>query len=222
MEIEQYLYDLTESGEAIVAYTMCSMSGTKVQLCNLGASVLSFTLEDGRDIASGRCILGEKGLNDDDSKERFDERLWESWVETNRVIMSTQLAIDGVDVSIEVVFDMDDDDTFEITYQAYALGDLRFDLTHALSINLGDDMSTEINGASLDDGFYAVDGAKPSILSQVATLQTATATKRMTICSSQPQLYVDGDSGIVAPVSHPAGLLAAEQRYIQKSLFRLE
>ncbi len=87
MEIEQFLYDLTESGEAIVAYTMSSSSGAKVQLCNLGASVLSFTLSDeGADIMSGRCVLGLKGLKGLD-KSRFDELLWESWVETNRVIM---------------------------------------------------------------------------------------------------------------------------------------
>ncbi len=224
MDIEQFLYDLTESGDAIVAYTMTSESGAKVQLCNLGASVLSFTLaEGGADIMSGRCVRGIEGVLECgvNAKEPFDERLWESWVEYNRVMMATQIESDGVNVNIELVFDFDDDHTFEITYQAYSMGgDVELDLTHALKINLGDGMSSEIYGTHIGDGLYTIDGAKRSILSEVAKLQSSQ--RSMTVCSSQPHLYFNAQSEVLAPVSHPAAeQLKDGERYIQKNVFRL-
>ncbi|MFR9620796.1 MAG: hypothetical protein SNH63_06220 [Rikenellaceae bacterium] len=223
MEIEQFLYDLTEGGEAIVAYTMSGSSGAKVQLCNMGASVLSLTLASGRDIASGRCVMGLEGLLGLDPKgngEPFDERLWESWVETNRVIMSTAVSHRGVDLTMEVVFDFDDDDTFEITYQAYAAEDVEFDLTHALSIDMGSDMEVAVSGTQLEDrDVYAIDGSRASILTHVAHLTSAMG--NVEVCSSQPQLYHSSERKIISPVSGLTPHLAANHRYIHKSLFRL-
>lgn len=214
MEIEQFLYDLTESGEAIVAYTMTSASGTKVQLCNLGASVLSFTLpEEGADIVSGRCVLGLRGVKGLD-KSRFDERLWESWVEGNRVIMEGVLSRDGVDVNMQVVFDFDDEELFEITYQAFSDADVEFDLTHALQFNLGGVVSCTLDG----EGVLGVTDARPNILSEVTTLRGEVC--EVEICTTQPSIYIDKESGLFAPLSIESVLNNGE-RYIQKSTYRL-
>lgn len=209
MEIEQYLYDLNDSGEAIVAYTMSSSSGGSVQLCNLGASVLSLTMPDGegglRDIAAGRCVKGLMNNN-----ERFDERLWESRVEVNRVVMSLSYECEGVGLTVEVIFDFDDDDTFEVTYQACTSeGDLLFDLTHDLEFNLGGEVICRPNGERCH---------ARGILSEVATIASSGSRHEITILSTQHELSVEGQK--IRPVTSPVEVLREGERFIQKSLYR--
>ncbi len=209
MEIEQYLYDLNDSGDAIVAYSMISKSGAKVQLCNMGASVLSFTAADGGEILKGCC---SKGLVED--KESFEERLWESRVEVNRVVMSLAYECEGVGVMAEVIFDFDDDDSFEVTYQACLEGgDAAFDLTHRVEFGEGVALSVDV----AEDGVYAVQGAQRGILSEVAT--ASTAQYDVAIISSHPALYFDGASTVMT-LSSPAEIVAEGVRFVQKSLFR--
>ncbi len=217
MEIEQFLYDLNDSGDAIVAYKMISTSGASVLLCNLGASVLSLTLptRDGelRDVAAGRCT---KGLIED--RERFDERLWESRVEVNRVVMSLSYECDGVGVMAETIFDFDDDDTFEITYQACLEGDAVFDLTHRLELSLGDDLVANINSSGCDDDIYNIACARAGILSDVAKVTSKRSGDGLEILTTQPAIYFDG--AVIEPISSPAKMLRSGDRYIQKSVFR--
>ncbi|MFI3258708.1 MAG: hypothetical protein R3Y16_01280 [Rikenellaceae bacterium] len=225
MEIEQHLYDLNDSGDAIVAYTMRSASGGFVQLCNLGASLLGYTLvgADGvvHEIASARSVLGLSGLTDD--RERFGERLWESRVEFNRVIMSLSYDSNGVGVRIEVVFDYDDEDSFEVTYQAVVDSDMNFDLSHQIDFSLGEGAKCEVLGAEKEPKIYDIEGAKSGILSKVATLHTPMLSNPIEILSSQPSLYYSvGDDSVVslAPVTTPASLLVEGKRFVQKSVFR--
>ncbi len=210
MEIEQYLYDLNDSGDAIVAYSMVSSSGAKVQLCNLGASILSFTIGED-DILSGCCV---KGLISD--KEPFEERLWESRVEVNRVIMSLSYDCEGVGVMSEVVFDFDDDDTLEITYQACLEGSDVFDLSHRVSFNLGGETTLRMESESETEGVYLLKGAQSSILKEVATIEGAKYD--VAILSSHPALRFDGESATTA--QYPMQLVEDGVRYVQKSLFR--
>lgn len=213
MEIEQYLYYLNDSGDAIVAYTMRSASGASVQLCNMGAAVLALTI-DGREIASGRCVRGLQGVLAE--SDRFDERLWESRVEFNRVIMSLRFEMNGAGAVSEVVFDFDDEDSFEITYQAYLEeGDTLFDLTHALAFDLGGEVAKEVRGALSDGKIYSIEGASKGILREVATLRGEVGVE---ILSSHPSLYLDGD--VVATVSSPVEMLKEGERYITKSVIR--
>ncbi len=202
MEIEQYLYDLNDSGEAIVAYTMRSASGNTVQLCNMGAAVLGLTF-GGREIATGRCVRGLMGLPAE--ADRFDERLWESRVETNRVVMALSFEMNKVGVMCEVIFDFDDEDNFEITYQACSQeGDTPFDLTHALSFDLGESATITTK-----------DNERRGTLQSVAQMRGEVAVEML---SSQPTIYRDGE--ILAPVSSPAEMLREGERYITKSVIR--
>ncbi len=222
MEIEQYLYDMNAAGEAIVAYTMCSKSGASVQLCNLGASVLALSLpdKDGKmeDVASGISVRGVKGLDGDfDSGINFAERLWESRVETNRVVMMLSYERDGVGIMNEVIFDFDDDNTLEITYVACVDQDSIFDLTQRMSFNLGDDMQVEVNGKS-DGEIYPIDGAKQGILAEVATISSAASGRKITMLSSQPDIHLDPRG--ITPLTAESKILQAESRFIQKNVYR--
>ncbi|MFI3306493.1 MAG: hypothetical protein R3Y68_08290 [Rikenellaceae bacterium] len=222
MEIEQYLYDLNDSGEAIVAYKMQSSAGGSVQICNLGASVLSLSLPDSsgavRDVASGGCVRGLSGLLDD--RERFGERLWESRVEVNRVVMGLSYEYEGIGITAEVIFDFDDDDVLEITYQAVVEPDATFDLTHNLRFDLGGSTSCELKSEVVNDNICLIEGAKRGILAEVAELFCADSGYRIKLLSSQPALYYNAESCEIAPVSSPAELLKEGVRFVQKSVYQ--
>ncbi|MFI3303218.1 MAG: hypothetical protein SNF68_00295 [Rikenellaceae bacterium] len=222
MEIEQYLYDLNDSGDAIVAYTMRSNSGGSVQICNLGASLLALTLPDGsgelREVASGSCVKGLAGLLDD--RERFAERLWESRVEVNRVVMSLSYECDGVGITAEVIFDYDDEDCFEITYQAVVDSNSPFDLMHNLKFNLSDTYSCEVKSSTNNDNIYNIDGAEAGILKDVAELHCVNTAQRIAILSSQPSLYYNAVDCSVAPITAPVKVLKEGERFIQKSVYK--
>ncbi len=222
MEIEQYLYDLNDSGDAIVAYTMRSNSGASVQICNLGASVLSLSLPDSsgemREVAAGSCVKGLAGLTDD--RERFSERLWESRVEINRVVMSLSYECDGVGINAETIFDFDDDDTFEITYQAIVDSDAPFDLTHNLRFELGGAVEFTPKSTQSEGYVYQIDGAKRGILAEVAELHCADSGQRIKILSSQPAIYFNAESNELAPLTSLANTLSDGERFIQKSVYQ--
>lgn len=225
MEIEQYLYDMNASGEAIVAYTMRSESGASVQLCNLGASVLALSLPDREgkfeDVASGVSVRGFRGLDGDfDNGLNFAERIWESRVETNRVVMMLSYERDGVGIMNQAIFDFDDDNTLEITYVACVDQDSIFDLTQCMNFNIGKDMEVDIvsDVVSPESKIYPVSGAKSGILSEVATLKSATSGRKITISSSQPDIYFNGE--MITPLAAESTVLKAESRFIQKNVFR--
>lgn len=225
MEIEQYLYDLNATGEAIVAYTMRSESGASVQLCNLGASVLALSLPNAEgkfeDVASGISVRGLRGMESDfDNGIKFADRLWESRVETNRVVMMLSYERDGVGIMNEAIFDFDDDNTLEITYVACVDQDSIFDLTQSLTFNIGPSCEVTIGGSSEDGQIYHIDGAKPGILEQVATLHAADTKRKITILSSQPDIYYNGDDCTIAPICAESKILAADVRFIQKNVYK--
>ncbi len=223
MEIEQYLYDLNDSGDAIVAYTMRSASGGSVQLCNLGASLLSLTLPDKegvlREIASGEVIYGvAEGAK---VKDSFADKLWESRVEFNRVIMSLSFEISGATVTSELVFDFDDEDSFEITYQAYSDSDnTPLDLSHTITINSDSAIQCAINGEPSTDTKYDISDAKCGILSRVAELHTEELGYPIELLSTHPSLYYDQASHTLTPASDPIPPLNEGTLYIQKCVYR--
>lgn len=226
MDIEQYLYDLSDTGEAIVAYTMRSKSGASVQLCNMGAAVLALSLPNSmgvlEDVASGVSIRGLNALNGDfDGGLNFAERLWESRVETNRVVMSLSYERGGVGMMCEILFDFDDEDSFEITYLACADSQTEVDLTHLLAFNLGEAMGVKVNGAvGSVDKVHNIDGAEPSILKEVATIYSPSSKRKITMLSSQPNIYYNAAKGEVAALSAPLKVMEAEARYVEKCVYR--
>ena len=163
MEIEQSVWGFTPEGEAVVVYTMRSVSGAAVRLCNIGAAVLSVEVPDREgaltdvilgytrpedylsDFASmGKCVGRYAGLiafgqsaadgtplnlsrNDprghlDGGRKGLGGSVWEGRVETNRVVFSLY-SPDGEEgypggLSVEAVYDWDDDHNLEITLLA--------------------------------------------------------------------------------------------------------
>ena len=155
MTIEQNIWGVTPEGEAVIIYTMRNSRGSEVQVCNIGAALVSVKFADrnghiddtvlgyrdalsyiGDGAASGKCvgrvanrIAGGKmtvegieyslevnnGTNHlHGGTKGFANRLWESRVETNRVVFSL-LSPDGDqsyphELAVEAIYDFDDED----------------------------------------------------------------------------------------------------------------
>ena len=163
MEIMQHIWGATPEGEAIVLYTIRNANGCEVQLCNIGASIVSVKSPDkdgkmddivlgykdamsyfGDGAASGKSVGRvanriAKGKMTIDGVEYnleinngpnhlhggtkgFANQLWESRVETNRVVFS-RTSPDGEqnypgEVYVEAGYYFSDDNELEITYMA--------------------------------------------------------------------------------------------------------
>ena len=186
MTIEQHVWGVTPEGEAIIIYTMRNPRGSEVQVCNIGAALVSVKFADrngniddvvlgyrdamsyfGDGAACGKCvgrvanrIAGGKmtvegidyslecnnGVNHlHGGSKGFANRLWESRVETNRVVFSL-LSEDGDqgyphEVVIEAVYDFDDDDSLEITFVAKSDGTTPLNPTNHVYWNLAGESS---------------------------------------------------------------------------------
>lgn len=163
MEILQHIWGATPEGEAIVIYTIRNTNGCEVQLCNIGASIVSVKSPD-RDGKIDDIVLGYKepmsyfgdGAASGKSVGRvanriakgkmtiegveynleinngpnhlhggskgFANQLWESRVETNRVVFS-RTSEDGEqnypgELYVEAGYYFSDDNELEITYMA--------------------------------------------------------------------------------------------------------
>ena len=163
MEIMQHIWGATPEGEAIVLYPIRNANGCEVQLCNIGASIVSVKSPDkdgkiddivlgykdamsyfGDGAASGKSVGRvanriAKGKMTVDGVEYnleinngpnhlhggtkgFANQLWESRVETNRVVFS-RTSPDGEqnypgELYVEAGYYFSDDNELEITYMA--------------------------------------------------------------------------------------------------------
>ena len=163
MEIMQHIWGATPEGEAIVLYTIRNANGCEVQLCNIGASIVSVKSPDkdgkiddivlgykdamsyfgdgaasgksvGRvanRIAKGKMVVDgvEYNLEINNGPNHlhggtkgFANQLWESRVETNRVVFS-RTSPDGEqnypgELYVEAGYYFSDDNELEITYMA--------------------------------------------------------------------------------------------------------
>jgi len=163
MEILQHIWGATPEGEAIVIYTIRNANGCEVQLCNIGASIVSVKSPDrggkiddivlgykepmsyfGDGAASGKSVgrvanriakgkmtiegveynleinNGPNHLHG--GSKGFANQLWESRVETNRVVFS-RTSEDGEqnypgELYVEAGYYFSDDNELEITYMA--------------------------------------------------------------------------------------------------------
>lgn len=61
--LEQHVWGLTPEGEAVVVYSLRNSHGCEVRLCNIGASIISFTAPD-RNGKIEDIILGFKAMED--------------------------------------------------------------------------------------------------------------------------------------------------------------
>ncbi len=182
MTIEQNIYAMTPEGEAVIVYTMRSENGSEVEVCNLGATIMSVRVPDRNgkidDVALGyasyedfardsayagrsvgrvanRIALGRMTIEGKDYAlavnngqnhlhggiKNYSRRLWESRVETNRVVMSLH-SEDGDEgypgaVDVEAIFDFDDQYSLEVTYRAVSDQTTVVNLTNHAYFNLG-------------------------------------------------------------------------------------
>lgn len=163
MEIMQHIWGSTPEGEAIVLYTIRNANGCEVQLCNIGASIVSVKSPDkdgkmddivlgykdamsyfGDGAASGKSVgrvanriakgkMTVEGVEYNleinngpnhlhGGTKGFANQLWESRVETNRVVFS-RTSPDGEqnypgELYVEAGYYFSDDNELEITYMA--------------------------------------------------------------------------------------------------------
>ena len=181
MEIMQHIWGATPEGEAIVLYTIRNANGCEVQLCNIGASIVSVKSPDkdgkmddivlgykdamsyfgdgaasgksvGRvanRIAKGKMVVDgvEYNLEINNGPNHlhggtkgFANQLWESRVETNRVVFS-RTSPDGEqnypgELYVEAGYYFSDDNELEITYMARTDKNTVVNLTNHVYWNL--------------------------------------------------------------------------------------
>ena len=148
--------------------------------------------------------------------KNFAKRIWESRVETNRVVMSL-VSEDGDqgypgELCVEAVFDFDDDNALEITYLARTDKTTVVNLTNHVYFNLAGEGSgsvldhelrlnsskiLEMNERQIPTGDFkgydhpfVVDGWKPNILGEVGTLREPRSGRSVTVLSSQPSVMI--------------------------------
>ena len=97
MEIEQVVWGMTPEGEAVLLYTLRNANGCEVQICNLGATMVSVKCPD-RNGAIADVILGYKDF----------ESYWSdpacSGKSVGRVanrIANGRMTVDGVEYNLE-------------------------------------------------------------------------------------------------------------------------
>ena len=98
MEILQHIWGTTPEGEAIVLYTIRNANGCEVQLCNIGASIVSVKSPD-RDGKIDDIVLGYK-----DAMSYFGDGA-ASGKSVGRVanrIAKGKMTVDGVEYSLEI------------------------------------------------------------------------------------------------------------------------
>ena len=163
MEILQHIWGATPEGEAIVIYTLRNDNGCEVQVCNIGAAIVSVKSPDrygniddivlgykdpmsyfGDGAASGKSVgrvanriargkmtiegveysleinNGPNHLHG--GSKGFANQLWESRVETNRVVFS-RVSPDGEqnypgELYVEVGYYFGEDNALEVTFAA--------------------------------------------------------------------------------------------------------
>lgn len=111
IEIEQFVYDMTEAGEAIVLYRMSFANGCQAEVCNLGATILAVKSPSGDATKEGLDIVGLESAT-----KQLSSQIWDSRVEVNRVVMTTYT--DSDTMQLEAVFDLDAECNLEVTYRA--------------------------------------------------------------------------------------------------------
>ena len=118
----------------------------------------------------------------------FGQRIWQSRVETDRIVMELPAGDDGLP-ALAVLFDLDDDGQFAVTHLARGATAAPFTMTTQLFWQ-GDWRPTlrTQEGPATDDGrFYPVEGWRRNILGEAARLDDPAAGRTIEILTSQPE-----------------------------------
>lgn len=171
----------------------------------------------------------------------FGRRIWESRVETNRVVM--ELAADGNGLpAMAVLFDLDDDGQFVITHLAKGATTMPFTMTTRLvwrgawhaTLHIGQPAAGSVSGGQpaagnpavtplpADGRLYPVAGWRKNILGETARLEDAETGHRVEIFSSLPEVGMlrQGERlAVLCGESSPA-VLDDSSLYCQKTVYR--
>ena len=142
MEIEQYLWGASAEGEGILLYTLRCAGGREVRLSNAGAAVTGIFAAgaDGRPEAltpvfeTPEALLADyadRGKTLCANRYGFGQRIWQSRVETDRIVMELPAGDDGLP-ALAVLFDLDDDGQFAVTHLARGATAAPFTMTTQL------------------------------------------------------------------------------------------
>ena len=234
VEIEQYLWGASAEGEGILLYTLRCAGGREVRLSNAGAAVTGIFAAgaDGRPEAltpvfeTPEALLADyadRGKTLCANRYGFGQRIWQSRVETDRIVMELPAGDDGLP-ALAVLFDLDDDGQFAVTHLARGATAAPFTMTTQLFWQ-GDWRPTlrTQEGPATDDGrFYPVEGWRRNILGEAARLDDPAAGRTIEILTSQPEIRIvrhDGQLALLCGDSRPAPL-DDETLYCQKDVYR--
>ena len=234
MEIEQFLWGASAEGEGILLYTLRCADGREVRLSNAGAAVTGIFAAgpDGRVEAltpvfeTPEALLADyadRGKTLCGNLYGFGRRIWESRVETNRVVMELAADESGCP-AMAVLFDLDDDGQFAVTHLARGATAMPFTMTTQLFWQ-GDWQLTlrTLEGFVTDDDgrFHPVEGWQRNILGETARLRNA-AGRTVEILSSQPEARIVriGDTvALLCGESRPEPL-DDQTTYCQKTVYK--
>ena len=235
MEIEQYLWGASAEGEDILLYTLRCAGGREVRLSNAGAAVTGIFAAgaDGRPEAltpvfeTPEALLADyadRGKTLCANRYGFGQRIWQSRVETDRIVMELPAGDDGLP-ALAVLFDLDDDGQFAVTHLARGATAAPFTMTTQLFWQ-GDwrpTLRTQEGPATDDEGrFRPIEGWRRNILGEAARLDDPAAGRTIEILTSQPEIRIvrhDGQLALLCGDSRPAPL-DDETLYCQKDVYR--
>ena len=231
MEIEQYLWGASAEGEGILLYTLRCAGGREVRLSNAGAAVTGIFAAgaDGRPEAltpvfeTPEALLADyadRGKTLCANRYGFGQRIWQSRVETDRIVMELPAGDDGLP-ALAVLFDLDDDGQFAVTHLARGATAAPFTMTTQLFWQ-GDwrpTLRTQEGPATDDEGrFRPIEGWRRNILGEAARLDDPAAGRTIEILTSQPEIRI-GQLALLCGDSRPAPL-DDETLYCQKDVYR--
>lgn len=154
----------------------------------------------------------------------FGQRIWQSRVETDRIVMELPAGDDELP-ALAVLFDLDDDGQFAVTHLARGATAAPFTMTTQLFWQ-GDwrpTLRTQEGPATDDEGrFRPIEGWRRNILGEAARLDDPAAGRTIEILTSQPEIRIvrhDGQLALLCGDSRPAPL-DDETLYCQKDVYR--
>ena len=235
MEIGQFLWGASAEGEGILLYTLRSADGREVRLSNAGAAVTGIFAAgpDGTPEAltpvfdTPEALLGDyadRGKTLCGSLYGFGRRIWQSRVETNRIVMELPAGDDGTP-AMAVLFDLDDDGQFAVTHLARGAAAMPFTMTTQLFWQGGWQpmIRTQEEPATVEDGrFRPIEGWRRNILGEAARLDDPATGLTVEILTSQPEVRIvrHGDEvALLCGDSRPTPL-DDETLYCQKDVYR--
>lgn len=233
MEIEQFVWGASAEGEGILLYVLRCSGGREVRLTNAGAAVAGILAAGPQGAPAALTPLfdtpevlladsADRGKTLCGNRYGFGRRIWQSRVETNRVVMELPAGDDGLP-AMAVLFDLDDEGQFAVTHLARGATQEPFAMETLLFWQGDWHPTLRTSDTTPDDGAYhPVEGWRRNILGEAARLDNSATGHSVTILTSQPEIRTVRRHDAVALLcgdSRPAPL-DDTTTYCHKSVYR--